>query len=160
MPLELEVVDAFTAEPFKGNPAAVAVIDAFGEDALMQAVAREMNLSETAFVVPRGDGEFDLRWFTPTTEMDLCGHATLAVAHVLGGAARSTCSGQLTCDRTDGGWIEMDFPADPPGEAPVPASLDLPGVRWYGVGRWDSLVELDDPALVRPSNPTSPPSPR
>jgi predicted PhzF superfamily epimerase YddE/YHI9 len=154
VPLELEVVDAFTAEPFKGNPAAVAVIDAFGDDALMQAVAREMNLSETAFVVPRGNGDYDLRWFTPTTEMDLCGHATLAAAHVLGGTARfHTRSGALTCGRTDGGWIEMDFPADPPTEAAVPASLDLPGVRWYGVGRWDSLVELDHPALVRAFEP-------
>jgi predicted PhzF superfamily epimerase YddE/YHI9 len=86
MALDLMVVDAFTEEPFKGNPAAVAILEAFPDNALMQAVAREMNLSETAFVVPRADGDYDLRWFTPTTEVDLCGHATLAATHVLGGS--------------------------------------------------------------------------
>ena len=88
MGLDLTVVDAFTDRPFSGNPAAVAIVDRFPEGARMQAIAREMNLSETAFVVPRADGDHDLRWFTPTMEVDLCGHATLAAAHVLGGAAR------------------------------------------------------------------------
>ncbi len=98
------MVDAFTTEPFRGNPAAVAVLDAFADDARMRAVAREMNLSETAFVVPREDGDHDLRWFTPAVEVDLCGHATLAAAHVLGGSVRfHTRSGVLACIRTDDG---------------------------------------------------------
>src|SRR6202050_849536 len=98
MTLELTVVDAFTDQPFSGNPAAVAVVDAFPEVARMHAVATEINLSETAFVVPRPDGDHDLRWFSPSVEVDLCGHATLAAAHVLGGWARfHTRSGLLTC---------------------------------------------------------------
>ena len=154
MVLELTIVDAFTAEPFKGNPAAVAILSGFPADERMQAVAREMNLSETAFVVPREDGDHDLRWFTPALEVDLCGHATLAAAHVLGGSVRfHTRSGPLACTRTDEGWIEMDFPADPPVEAPLPASLELPGVRWYGLGRWDALAELDDATVLRRLEP-------
>lgn len=154
MPLELAVVDSFASEPFTGNPAAVAVVDVFPDEARMQSVAREMNLSETSFVVPRGDGDFDLRWFTPAVEVDLCGHATLAAAHVLGGSGRfHTRGGVLSCTRAEGGWIDMDFPADPPAEALVPAGLSLSGVRWYGVGRWDSLVELDSAAQVRDLRP-------
>src|SRR5436305_12302081 len=76
-------VDAFTDRPFAGNPAAVCVLDAFPPDAWMQDVAREMNLSETAFVVQREDAEWDLRWFSPTVEVDICGHATLSAAHIL-----------------------------------------------------------------------------
>src|ERR1700691_520497 len=98
MGLHLTVVDAFTDQAFAGNPAAVAVVDEFPKDEYMQIVAREMNLSETAFVVPRPDGSHDLRWFTPTVEVDLCGHATLASAHVLGGAGTfHTKSGVLVC---------------------------------------------------------------
>src|SRR6478672_6713595 len=105
MTLHLRVVDAFTDEPFAGNPAAVTVLDEFPPDDRMQAIAREMNLSETAFVVPRDDGEHDLRWFTPMVEVDLCGHATLAAAHVLGGAAAfHTRSGRLACSQNDDGW--------------------------------------------------------
>lgn len=84
----ITVVDAFTDVPFAGNPAGVCVLAAATTEAWMQAVAAELNLSETAFVVPRADGDHDLRWFTPVTEIDLCGHATLASAHVLGGEAR------------------------------------------------------------------------
>jgi predicted PhzF superfamily epimerase YddE/YHI9 len=154
MTLELTTVDAFTDTPFAGNPAAIAVIDAFVEDALMQSIAREMNLSETAFVVARPDGDYDLRWFTPTVEIDLCGHATLAAAHVLGGEARfHTRSGVLTCVPTRDGWIEMDFPADPPRPVEPPTSLRLPGLVWYGVGRRDALAELADAALVRSLEP-------
>ena len=117
-------VDAFTARPFAGNPAAVCVLREFPDAGRMQDVAREMNLAETAFVVPRGDA-FDLRWFTPVTEVDLCGHATLASAHALwedghlsaGAEARfDTRSGRLTARRA-GDWIEMDFPAEPPAPA-------------------------------------------
>jgi len=153
--LELTVVDAFTGRPFGGNPAAVAVVASFPDDSRMQEIAREMNLSETAFVVPRGDGSYDLRWFTPTTEVDLCGHATLASAHVLGGTATfHTASGMMSCTAADDGWIEMDFPADPVTAAEVPASLGFDGVRWYGRGRGgDILVELADAAVVRSLQP-------
>ena len=148
--LELVTVDAFTDVPFAGNPAAVALVDAFPDAAVMQAVAREMNLSETAFVVAREDGDHDLRWLTPTTEVELCGHATLASAHVLGGTARfHTASGLLRCTTTSDGWIEMDFPADPPLAAQPPATLGLPGVVWYGTGRWDAVAVLEDAAAVR-----------
>ena len=81
--LTITQVDAFTSEPFGGNPAAVCLLPAPADEAWMQQVAREMNLSETAFLVERSDGSFDLRWFTPAVEVDLCGHATLASAHVL-----------------------------------------------------------------------------
>lgn len=150
MGLELTVVDAFTERPFSGNPAAVAVVDAFFECDYMQSVAREMNLSETAFVVPRGDGEHDLRWFTPSVEVDLCGHATLAAAHLLGGFARfHTRSGVLCCSRTDDGWIEMDFPADPPSSAYLCPPPRIDGIRWCGRGRYDVLIELESPGLLR-----------
>lgn len=173
MTLELTVVDAFTQVPLRGNPAAVAVVDGFPDEARMQAVAAEMALSETAFCVPRPDGNHDLRWFTPTVEVDLCGHATLATAHVLGGSARfHTRSGLLTCERTAGGSagsesaaggpvdgepaagaILMDFPADPPDPAPVPSALGLPSVRAFARTRADALVELDDAAAVRSLEP-------
>jgi predicted PhzF superfamily epimerase YddE/YHI9 len=152
--IELTVVDAFTDRRFHGNPAAVAVLEAFPTDVFMQALALEMNLSETCFVVPRSDGDHDLRWFTPTVEVDLCGHATLAAAHVLGGSARfHTRSGLLSCTPTDTGWIAMDLPADPPEEAALPAGLGVPEVQWYGVGRWDALVELPSADLVRNLEP-------
>jgi len=110
-------VDAFTDRPFKGNPACVCLLDGERSDAWMQAVAAEMNLSETAFVVRQQEG-FGLRWFTPTQEVGLCGHATLATAHILweeGHLSRAeaarfhTRSGVLTATR-DGDWIAMDFP--------------------------------------------------
>lgn len=114
-------VDAFADRPFAGNPAAVCVLDAFADDGWMQNVAREMNLSETAFVVRRDDGDWDLRWFSPTVEVDICGHATLASAHVLwqdGRASKTdaigfhTRSGVLGAE-ADGDWIELDFPTAP-----------------------------------------------
>src|SRR3954470_22789753 len=121
MPVDIVTVDAFTDRPFAGNPAAVCLLESYDDDAWMQAVAREMNLSETAFVVRRDDGDWDLRWFTPTVEVDLCGHATLASAHVLwqdGHVATDaairfhTRSGVLGAE-ADGDWIELDFPAAP-----------------------------------------------
>jgi PhzF family phenazine biosynthesis protein len=129
------VVDAFTQDAFGGNPAAVCLLDAPADSAWMQSVAAEMNLSETAFVVPAG-AEFGLRWFTPEVEVDLCGHATLASAHVLwegwlplAVAARfQTASGTLTCTRT-GDLIEMDLPGDPAEPIQVtPALSDALGV--------------------------------
>ena len=154
MALELTVVDAFTDRPFSGNPAAIALVDEFPDDTRMQAVAAEMNLSETAFVVERAEGRYDLRWFTPATEVDLCGHATLAAAHVLGRAASfQTRSGELACSFTDDGWIEMDFPADPAQEVELPAESGLAAVRWFGRGVSDYLAELDSAAAVRSLEP-------
>ncbi len=154
MPLVLTVVDAFTDRPFTGNPAAVAVVDAFPPDDRMQAVANELNLSETAFVVPRSDGHHDLRWFSPTVEVDLCGHATLAAAHLFGGAATfHTRSGVLACTRGDDGRIEMDFPADPPRAETVPPELPVADVRWFGRGRFDVLIEVGQADEVRSYQP-------
>ena len=116
MAAPLYIVDAFAAGPFTGNPAAVCLLESSADAGWMQSVAAEMNLSETAFLVPRQDG-FDLRWFTPITEVDLCGHATLASAHVLWETERlpmneparfHTRSGMLTATRA-GDWIEMDL---------------------------------------------------
>lgn len=151
--IELVVVDAFTDRAFTGNPAAVAVLEGFGDDVRLHAVAAEMNLSETAFVVPRPDGDHDLRWFTPTTEVSLCGHATLAAAHVLGGAGRfQTRSGLLTCRSAADGWIEMDFPADPPHPA-EPVETGVEGVEWLGRGRYDLLAVVPEAATVRRLRP-------
>src|ERR1035438_102571 len=117
MGIRIVQVDAFTSKPFGGNPAAVCVLPQPGSDELMRHVAREMNLSETAFLTPH-DGGFQLRWFTPAVEVDLCGHATVASAHVLwedghlpaGRQARfHTRSGLLLAEQR-GEWIELDFP--------------------------------------------------
>lgn len=160
----LDQVDAFTETPFAGNPAAVCVLEAPAPEAWMRAVAREMNLSETAFLVPAEDG-FWLRWFTPASEVDLCGHATLASAHTLwergmvppAAAVRfHTRSGVLLCARRDG-WIEMDFPALPPVECDPPpgllAALGLDGARWIGRSRFDVLVVVDGEETVRGLEP-------
>lgn len=152
-------VDAFTAVPYRGNPAAVCMLASPRDAAWMQAVAAEMNLAETAFLAPRADG-FDLRWFTPTVEVDLCGHATLASAHALwdtgvlppGAAARfATRSGWLTCERR-GGWIEMDFPEERAAPVDAPAGLAAAlgaAPRWVGRNRFDYLVEVESAAAVR-----------
>ena len=161
-------VDAFTDQPFSGNPAAVCLLEATPSDeAWMAAVAREMNLSETAFVSPRPNGDgFDLRWFTPAVEVDLCGHATLASAHALWESGRvpparparfHTRSGWLTCSKgTGSGLIEMDFPARPPEPAGAPPGLAKAlGARpvYVGTNRMDFLVELADEAAVRSLRP-------
>lgn len=150
MTLELQVVDAFTDKAFSGNPAAVAVVDDFPSEQRMQDVAREMALSETAFCVARADGDYDLRWFTPTVEVDLCGHATLATAHVLQASARfHTRSGVLSCERGPDGLMRIDLPADPPEPAPIPAGLPFDAVRSFARTRSDLLVELADASAVR-----------
>ena len=123
-------VDAFAERLFAGNPAAVMVLDDFLPDETLQAIAAENNLAETAYAVQRGDGAYDLRWFTPGTEVPLCGHATLGAAHVLwteeGEAAETlafeTLSGTLTVAH-DGEAYVLDFPADPPVEVAAPANL-------------------------------------
>lgn len=131
MQIPLYQIDAFaTDRPFSGNPAAVCPLDAWLPDAVMQSIAAENNLSETAFFVPDGEG-YRLRWFTPTTEVDLCGHATLAAAFVVFGwlrpgrdrvAFRTEQAGVLTVVR-DGDLLGLDFPARPASRCPLPASL-------------------------------------
>lgn len=144
------LVDAFTDEPFTGNPAAVAVMERWPSERTMATVAAEINYSETAFVVARADGDHDLRWFTPTVEVDLCGHATLAAAAVLGGAARfHTRSGLLECVGSPGGWVSTALPADPPEATALPSGLALSGVRWFGRGRFDAVAVLGDAGAVR-----------
>lgn len=158
-------VDAFTRTPFAGNPAAVCLLDTATADAAwMQAVAAEMHLSETAFVSLRADGDFDLRWFTPTVEVDLCGHATLASAHVLWETGRvapltgirfHTRSGVLAAARTADGGIELDLPADPA------APTLVVGIEHLGTGTpvatYDNghqiVVELADEAAVLAAAP-------
>lgn len=123
MKCQIYQIDAFTEQLFAGNPAAVCPLDAWPADEIMQAVAAENNLSETAFLVPEGEG-YRLRWFTPAVEVDLCGHATLATGHLLlnhlgGGDAVSfeTRSGTLVVSRDGGeGTLAMDFPVLPVGE--------------------------------------------
>lgn len=163
MSVRIVQVDAFTLRPFGGNPAAVCLLESPASEGWMQRVAREMNLSETAFLVPAGDA-FQLRWFTPTVEVALCGHATLASAHVLwedghlpaGTQARfDTKSGRLTADRV-GKWIAMDFPAVPvtPVEPP-PELLPALGVTAVAVGknRMDYLVEVGSEEAVLAATP-------
>ena len=160
MSIPLYIVDAFTGERFAGNPAAVCLLEGARDAGWMQSVAREMNLSETAFLVPHeGDG-FDLRWFTPAVEVDLCGHATLASAHVLWQSAVlaadmpahfHTKSGVLTATLR-GAWMELDFPAKPMEVTKAPKGLlDALGVRATHVARnaSDFLVEVKNEAEVR-----------
>jgi predicted PhzF superfamily epimerase YddE/YHI9 len=168
--MRITQVDAFTDRPFAGNPAAVCVLSAPRPEPWMQAVAREMNLSETAFLHRESADEaeretsYRLRWFTPAIEVDLCGHATLASAHVLweeghlaaGELARfETRSGHLSAWR-DGDWILMDFPAEPAGETPAPDEVvQALGVRpvFTGKNRFDWLVEVASEEEMRRAAP-------
>jgi PhzF family phenazine biosynthesis protein len=163
MTLPIFTVDAFTAAPFGGNPAGVCLLDAPADPAWMQSVAREMNLSETAFLLPQPDG-FDLRWFTPAVEVDLCGHATLASAHILYSSGRlplaeqarfHTRSGLLTA-RMVAGWIELDFPSkpvQPAGDLPDLASALGATPTFTGRNQFDYLVELESEQQVRELDP-------
>lgn len=167
MALRFYQVDAFTDHPFAGNPAAVCLLESPANAEWMQKVAAEMNLSETAFLSPRGDGGFDLRWFTPAVEVALCGHATLASGHVLferGGLDPSepvvfhTRSGRLTA-RVSEGRVEIDLPALPVETCTLPKAacqaLGLSADHLVAVGRTDDiddaqvLVEVASAALVR-----------
>ncbi|MGE5235038.1 MAG: PhzF family phenazine biosynthesis protein [Acidobacteriota bacterium] len=163
MMLRFTQVDAFASEPFTGNPAAVVVTGSHLDERLMAQVAREMNLSETAFLVPEGDG-YSLRWFTPEVEVELCGHATLASAHVLwqeghlsstDSARFHTRSGVLT-GRRRGEWIELDFPARPAHAEDAPGEL-LRALAvhpvWVGKNVYDYLVEVADESSVRALDP-------
>lgn len=154
-------VDAFTSKPFAGNPAAVCLLEDRRTDAWMQSLGAEMNLSETAIVARREENNaFDLRWFTPTVEVDLCGHATLAAAHVLWEAGLvatdqfisfHTRSGVLTATKRHG-MIELDFPIDTVNEVTPPqgleAALGLKAV-YVGKGRDDYLIEVETEQQVR-----------
>ena len=156
-------VDAFTNRPFSGNPAAVCILADERENSWMQNLARELNLSETAFL-RREETHYELRWFTPRVEVDLCGHATLASAHVLWESGQENPevavrfqgrSGALTASRR-GDWIELDFPAVKATEAPAPPRLaEALGVapKWVGLTRLDYLVEVDSEDRVRSLRP-------
>ena len=158
MTIPLFHVDAFTDCPFAGNPAAVCLLPSWKEDRWLQAVAREMNLSETAFLVKQPD-HFDLRWFTPKVEVDLCGHATLASAHVLWQQGKntsneirfSTRSGILKAMR-HGDDIELDFPLRPEEAVQAPPGfLEALGVsaKYVGKNLLDYLVEVESEAALR-----------
>ncbi|NJQ04366.1 PhzF family phenazine biosynthesis protein [Streptomyces lonarensis] len=170
--MRIRYVDAFTDRPFAGNPAGVVVLsaDGFPGDAAMAGIAAEVNLSETAFVhplPPGGPADWALRWFTPTTEVRMCGHATLATAHVLATAEGvvgpqrfATLSGVLTAAPAgEGGALTLDFPTAPLREVEVPpavaAALGAPVVACHETGPdvGDLLVDLPDEATVRALRP-------
>ena len=166
MSLTIYQVDAFTDKPFAGNPAAVCILPEPGDARWMQQVATEMNLSETAFLYRQDDG-FSLRWFTPAVEVDLCGHATLASAHILWEAGHLqaseqarfiTRSGLLTADRK-GDWIEMDFPAKEEEQADAPhdllQALGVPvnSTQYIGKNVFDYLIEVASEDIVRGLQP-------
>jgi PhzF family phenazine biosynthesis protein len=156
-------VDAFTDKLFTGNPAGVCVLPSPKDDTWMQNVAREMNLSETAFLLKQTDG-FRLRWFTPAVEVELCGHATLASAHILWEtgllanreiARFHTLSGLLTAERR-ANEIELDFPATPDEAAEAPPRLaEILGAKVmnFRSSRFDHLVELESEEIVRGLQP-------
>ncbi len=164
MPNDLWLIDAFTDAAFAGNPAGVCFLKEAMSEQWMQSVANEMNQAETAFLVPRKKDGFDLRWFTPTEEVDLCGHATLASAHFLwakrkvtptGTARFHTRSGVLTAARK-GKWIVLDFPATPPEACEAPPYL-LDAFKAAGAralkSRFDYMVVLEKPAKLRELKP-------
>jgi predicted PhzF superfamily epimerase YddE/YHI9 len=158
-------IDSFTDRPFAGNPAGVVLLDEPRDAVWMQAVAAEMNVAETAFLESRDDpGCYGLRWFTPTVEVDLCGHATLASAHALWQAGEdptrlrfATRSGELTAEKVDAG-IQLDFPAVPATEVDderasrVVAAVGCSPV-WIGRSRFDYLIEVADEQAVRQVRP-------
>ncbi len=157
-------VDAFTDRPFRGNPAAVCITPEPVDEDLMQAIALEMNLSETAYCVPdEAEGTWGLRWFTPKTEVDLCGHATLATAHVLatdhgarGEQLFKTRSGVLRATVDDDGLVSLDFPADNVEEVDPPPGLEAAvGFSPLATGRGstDWLAQAADAGAVRSSCP-------
>lgn len=161
--MKLYIVDAFTDTMYKGNPAAVCLLDFTQSDIWMQKVANEMNLSETAFIFPTEEG-YILRWFTPQAEVDLCGHATLASAHILwqeeicsnNVITFKTKSGDITAEKNNG-WIQMDFPVEKASECVPPTELieGLNGIlfRYVGKNRMDYLVEVANEEVVRSLQP-------
>ena len=162
--MQIFVVDAFTDTPFHGNPAGVVLLEAPADERWMQQVAAELKHSETAFVARRDDGDYDLRWFTPAVEVELCGHATLATAHVLASTGQPgpfvfhTLGGVLRAERSGDGTIAMDFPAQPTGPVDAPAgllaALGVSATAIHGNGV-DVLVEVADAMTVRKVTPDS-----
>lgn len=159
MTLPLLLVDAFADGPFTGNPAGVVPLEAPLDDATMGRIAMEMNQAETAFVRPLPGGEYELRWFTPTVEVDLCGHATLGTAYALwergarGTLRFRTKSGLLTAEPS-GDAIALDFPAEPPASCALPH--ELPGFAapvWTGRNRMDWFVQVEDEDALRAARP-------
>ncbi|HKL13067.1 MAG TPA: PhzF family phenazine biosynthesis protein [Halanaerobiales bacterium] len=161
--MEIYQVDAFTNQPYKGNPAAVCILDTLQEVSWLTDVAREMSLPETAFLFKQKDG-YNLRWFTPTSEVDLCGHATLASAHVLWETKRvdktqdikfNTKSGLLVARKNDQ-WIELDFPIEAPKEEFAPQillnALDVKPI-YVGKNRFDYLIEVESEEIVKNLDP-------
>ena len=156
-------VDSFTGRPFRGNPAGVCILDSAQPDEWMQNVAMEMNLSETAFLLREGDG-YRLRWFTPRTEVDLCGHATLATAHILWETDREKPDATLRFQTRSGllqaalneGWIELNFPkatlreSDPPDG--MLTALDVDAI-YVGHDGTDYLVEIESETTLRNMQP-------
>ncbi len=164
MKLELRQIDAFCDGPFSGNPAAFFQLEAWPGDAWLQAVAQQLNLSETAFVVRSGPA-YELRWFTPEVEVELCGHATLASAAALFGTAEPAVTdlefqtryrGRLSA-RREGEGIEIDLPADLPAESEAPpellTALGLESVVAISKGKYDYLVEVESERVVRDLTP-------
>jgi PhzF family phenazine biosynthesis protein len=164
MPIPIFQVDAFTEEPFAGNPAAVCPLEGPADEAWMQNVGREMNLSETAFLYPVEDG-YNLRWFTPAVEVDLCGHATLATAHILftegylpeGQEARFHSKSGLLTAKHNGEWLELDFPGTAPEEAEAPPglleALGVAEAAYVGRTRFDYFVEAAGEEVIRSIEP-------
>ena len=163
MGLKISQIDAFTDRPFAGNPAAVCLLPAWRDEAWMQNVAAEMNLAETAFLVRRGD-DFELRWFTPEVEVDLCGHATLASAHYLwecgdlqnGAEARFHTKSGVLIAKQQGAAVELDFPATPASRVEPPDGLLAAlGVEPLSIGcnRFDLLVEVASEDELRAIEP-------
>jgi PhzF family phenazine biosynthesis protein len=163
MGMTIYQVDSFTDKPFSGNPAGVCIMDELQDESWMQNVAREINLSETAFLHKQAEG-YNLRWFTPAVEVELCGHATLASAHVLweiglleqgDQAIFHTLSGLLAANQK-GKWIEMNFPAkiEEPTIAPAGLieALGVP-VKYVGKNQFDYLVEVESEDIVRNIKP-------
>ena len=164
MEIPIFQVDAFSDVPFRGNPAAICLLDDPLSDDMMQNIAKEMNLSETAFVHEKPDGKLNLRWFTPMYEVDLCGHATLASAYVLWHQGRhepshsiefQTKSGTLICNQTSEG-VELDFPASPPESAEPPPGLVAAlgkDPTFVGKSKFDYFLVYDDEENVRTMTP-------
>lgn len=160
--MNIYIIDAFTDKRYRGNPAAVCFLETEKSDQWMQNIANEMNLSETAFLIRRGE-EFSLRWFTPQAEVDLCGHATLASAHLLweeqickGNEIRFiTKSGLLTANKNEN-WIQMNFPKELEQKC-VPQNELIEGLgvhyNYIGKNRLDYIIEVDDEETVRDLQP-------
>lgn len=160
--MKLFQVDAFTARVFSGNPAAVVPLDEWLDDAVMQQIAEENNLSETAFIVREEESLFRIRWFTPVTEVDLCGHATLATAHVLfthlnfkeATIRFASKSGELSVEKREGLYW-LNFPSNPPEAIPVPKLIPeaIGTIPIYTGVNSDLLVLVQDEEIVKRMNP-------